>query len=282
MTRRERERRRQRIAAAAARAETCDGADADASGEPARPSDYGILQLQKERNATEVDLYARVSTKNQDLSAQVGAARAHLRRLGIRVRRVFRERAKGRLLGAADRPQLHKALDAARRDGIPLLAVAFSRFLRSADYHAYRRPDAQPTAAEVEAFLRMAEGVRLATINDPDAEPVADETFMRQMLGETKRKPVGRPPKKATGDTARRRHECQTLALAMSTNGMSATAIADEFYREHGISIDPRTIRYWAARARKNANPEDDGGQRGPLKMQGSGAARPAAPEQET
>lgn len=242
-SRREKEKERARRESARAWA-----AEQERQAEPAIPSQHGIpslAELAQSQPITEVYLCGRVSSGNQNLDHQLRGARRRIRLQDITVRRSFGDIGDGKSLDPEQRPDLFRAIAAARQRGIPLVLVTISRGIRSQDYHPYWEPDAKPSETELEEFLQLAKGVTIATLNDPDSNPPDDEAFIRQLNAEAKRIPVGRRSKKVKGDCTRRRHRAQQSARQWREDGLSYRLIADRLFTEMGISVSHETIRAW-------------------------------------
>jgi hypothetical protein len=198
---------------------------------------------------TEAVLYCRESTHEQPLGPQKTGTRRRIEAAGVKVRRVYGEAKGGRSLDPGDRPELMKAVEAARRLGIPLVVACLSRLLRNRRYHPSANPDARPTDADLKALLELADGVELLTLNDPDASPPEDENFLRELVAEVKRRPVGRPRKKEPGHMKDRSKRWKKRAKLMHEEGMSYREIADHIYEVDGIPITHGTIWNWVAGA---------------------------------
>lgn len=241
----EKERRRERIAEAWRRLREQEAAFSP----PARPSEFGLTTLTemiKNEQVSEVILYGRTSSRGQRLNHQLQGARRLIESMGVKVRRSFRDKnKKGTDL---DRPGLAKALDAARRRNIPLVAAGISRFVRAADYHAWKSPNEMPTVEEFARFMELAVGVRLATLNDPDADPPSDEAFIRELFSAVKCRPVGRPPKQ---NRKARKEQCQPIVKWMRRDGRTYGEIRNILFMEYGIRPVPckRTLLLWANEA---------------------------------
>jgi hypothetical protein len=115
---------------------------------------------------------------------------------GVKVRGGYGKVETGKTLDADRRSELHKALDHARRRGIPLVVPCVSRLVRDADYHSHRQPNLKPIFAEFGAFLELAASVRILTMNDPNSSPPEDEAFIRRLTADLKGRNVGRPRKR--------------------------------------------------------------------------------------
>lgn len=214
---------------------------------PAKPSDHGILSfadLIASGEVQEVYIYGRESTRKQDLKSMLKGSRKQITKQGVKVVHAFGDKGKdGKSLDPAERAALFRALDAARMRGIPLVAPAFSRFLRAADYDAVYAPKVRPSVEELEAFLELTKGVTLAVLTDPDADPAQDETFLRAMKAKVKRRQVGRPSENKM-ERKRRKKDWFDWARARRKEGMTYEEIADAMF-EHGVPTTAKTIWAW-------------------------------------
>jgi hypothetical protein len=224
---------------------------------PSRPRRYGIptlAELAAKQPIHEVYLYCRDSSGRQNLYRQIRGACRRIRKLGIKVRYVYREIGDGKSLKSSERAELHKAIQRARERGIPLVLVCISRGVRNRCYHPYFSPKLKPTQQEFEEFLELAGGVQIATLNDPDSDPPADEAFIRQLHAEVKRRKPGRPGRKPAGYTKQQManwpHE---LVEEMRSQGMGWRTIAYELYLLEGISVSHMTVRKRYLEAAKGA-----------------------------
>jgi hypothetical protein len=184
------------------------------------------------------------STRKQDLKSMLKGSRKQITKQNVRVVHAFGDKGKkGKSLDPAERPGLFRAINAARRRGIPLVAPAFSRFLRAADYDQCYAPKLRPTVAELEAFLELTEGVTLATLNDPDVDPAQDEVFLRAMKAQLRRCKVGRPSSKKV-DRKRRKKDWFDWTRQRRREGMTYEEIADAMF-QLGVEITTKTIWKW-------------------------------------
>jgi DNA invertase Pin-like site-specific DNA recombinase len=174
------------------------------------------------------------------------------RKAGISVRHSFGDKARdGKSLDPDERPELYEALAAARKRGIPLVVPCISRLIRNAFYHAHHNPEATPTIAEFLELLKLATGVQIITLNDPDATPPKDEAFLRQLAAEVKRRNVGRHKTKTPGDTKDRRRTWKKRVQELRRQGLSYREIADQVYAEGAIGITHGTVRNWCMEGAK-------------------------------
>jgi hypothetical protein len=234
-----------------------DTADDPERQRPARPSEYGIRQLidalaaLKREGIVEVYLYCRCSDKHQNLARQVKGARRMIERLGIKVRHVYHEFVNGKLLDSAKRPKLRKAFAAARKLEIPLVVAGFTRIVRADEFEPSHKmgEDARPTVAKVEKLMEWMEGVMLLSLNDPDADPVSDEEFIKQLHALVKRRKRGRRRKRKAGDLKRRKREWKKCVLKMyarlKKRGMGYRLVAEEMFHKHEVEISHQTVKRW-------------------------------------
>jgi DNA invertase Pin-like site-specific DNA recombinase len=248
MNRRERERKKQRLVDAR---ESMRRAERETRRKEALPSRYGIRDLSKLQNESKdrwslrVVIYCRVSDPHQDLAAQRKGIRWHLAKLGVRVLCSYSETTNGKCLLPSDRPKLFKAIAAARKLGVPLVVVCVSRLVRNAEYHIYRNPEARPTKAEFKAFMAIAKGVTICTLNNPDSSPPEDEALLNRLAADAKGKRVGRPLKKRPGWAAKRRKQYLSQAREMRKQDKSYRRIAAEISKQSGHPISHAGVRKW-------------------------------------
>jgi hypothetical protein len=246
MNRREWQRRQQRKESAERYAR--EAAEECSRDPEARPSDYGIRSLDDALRAGTVPecvLYCRVSDRKQHVQSKVAGCRRLLAERCVKLARSYGETASGKSLAAADRPTLHEAVQEARRLNVPLVVPCTSRIVRNPDYHAFRQPDARPTVSEFERFLKLAEGVRILTLNDPDASCPDDEAFLRKLTADVEGRRVGRPRNKPKGSLADRRDRWQPRVGRMHAKGMSYRKIAIEISRIEGSPVSYGTVAKW-------------------------------------
>src|SRR5262249_40859082 len=155
------------------------------------PSKYNIItlaQLLLTRNISGVVLYCRVSSRGQDVRCQLRGARQHILQRGVRVLAAFGGVESGKRITEDERPILMQAIRAARSLHVPLVIVCSSRLVRNSGYDPHRCPDLMPDTNEFETILKLAEGVQVVTLHDPDSDPPGDESFLRQLNADVKRK----------------------------------------------------------------------------------------------
>jgi hypothetical protein len=168
-----------------------------------------------------------------------------IRRNGVKVLRVYREKRSGKSIDLKDRPQLVAALNHARRRRVPLVSAASSRFIRSSIYHAHKYPDEKPTVSEFQQFMQMARRVTLATLNDPDATCPDDESFLRQIVSNVTGNKIGRPLKKHPGWTKERKKTYLQLARQLRREGFSFSEIALEISFASGRRLTQSGVARW-------------------------------------
>jgi hypothetical protein len=140
---------------------------------------------------------------------------------------------------------LLKVIDAARKKGIPLVAPCVSRLVRSENYHAHKFPEEKPTVAQFGKLLELTQGVPVATLNDPDADPPADEAFLRQLVAEVKHTKVGRKRKQLPGYRKARKADLKDRAMEMQGEGLFYRQIADQLYDDHGVKVSHVAVQTW-------------------------------------
>lgn len=215
------------------------------------PSRYGWKSLDQwlEAGETEIYLIGRASDWVQNLNRVMRGAYRFATAKGIHVVHMFSEgnNVCGRTLRREHRPTLHRALQRARERGIPLVFVAPSRALRNQDYDSTFHPDLGPNVVELEAFMRLAEGVKLGTLNGPDSTPVEDEAFIRDNLVAryvTHKKP-GPKAKGRSGDCKQRRVRWAGPARRLYQQGWSLGAIQQHIFEQDGSSVAKATLSGW-------------------------------------
>lgn len=171
------------------------------------PSACGVPPVELE-DCKEVVLYCRVSNRSQDLDAQIEAAKAICRIMGIKIAYTFAEVASGKNL---KRKQFRRAIRAAKKRGIPLLAITFSRLLRSEDYHQSQNPEARPSRKEIHKLLKVADGVPLLTLNNLDATPAQDEEFTKRSIAAARKTEKKEALKLRRKEIRRMRREGKTV-----------------------------------------------------------------------
>lgn len=150
-----------------------------------------------------VVLYCRESPGSRDyarnLKDQVKQALAELRKLGITPIKVFSQVETSNIYG--DRRTLRKAIKYARQHGAILVADSRCRLLRYRDCGLLdkRKEFEQPTVAEYEELIRLAGGVTIATLLDPDKSARSRQTKRGQEIARQKGKKIGRPRKRKRG-----------------------------------------------------------------------------------
>lgn len=221
MTRRDRERREK------VRSWAQETAQREQIQDFALPSTLSISTPPSE--PTLVSLYDRVSGRNQEgnLKSRLQHFRKEVEALGHEVAGVYTDIGSGKEL---DRPGLTEALDA----GLPVIAPCFSRFLRSAHYHAHFRPDARPSKEEIKRLIKKAGGTPLHTLADPDSTPSQDESFLRDLKG-----------KGSAGYAKERKKRFREKAIALRREGRSFRDIARIVSRESGYPITAMGIWKW-------------------------------------
>jgi DNA invertase Pin-like site-specific DNA recombinase len=173
--------------------------------------------------------------------------------MGIEVLDAFGDVGSGKSLDRQDRPGLFTAIEAATRRGVTLAVPAISRLLRSADYDAKQNPTAMPSRAEWKPLLKLLEGIEVLSLNDPDATPPADESFLRQLAADAKGTSVGRrrkPGRPRLDDD--RRAKTLELVLRLAMKGMGSRRIARRVQQATGIALHFTTVCRWR-RERKSS-----------------------------
>ena len=94
---------------------------------------------------------------------------------------------------------LRQAAEIAKHEDAVLLAESTSRFIRSQQYHSAKRPDAQPSDADLQHLRECTGGVRLVTVLPPDATPQQERAFATKRGQVAKARKGGRPRKSKPG-----------------------------------------------------------------------------------
>jgi DNA invertase Pin-like site-specific DNA recombinase len=233
-----------------------DPADDDPERQrPAKPSKFGLRQLEDGLRSGEINAepiwYCRCSDKGQKLALQVKGMRRYVQRLGVNVtRRAFKEFVTGKTLDPAKRKELMRALEAARKGSGILVVAGTTRLFRSQSYDAHYAKNEKPTVAEFEEFMKLAKGVTIFTLNDPDADPDSDETFIRdKIIAPVKCRKPGRRPKRRPGDLKRRKLKWKKVVVKMyarlQQRGMGYRLVAEEMFRKHRVEISHQTVKRW-------------------------------------
>lgn len=220
---------------------------------PAKPSSYGIKSLDayiEECPVSEVYLYSRTSSPNQRVKPHLRAATRWLQKREVKVIYRHSERGRsGKSLDPEERSELFKALNAARKRGVPLVVPCISRLIRHAQYDASANPNARPTVQEIKRLMSLAEGVQLLTLNDPDSYPLDDENFLRNLIAEVELKQVGRPKAKQAGDRKKIREEYEQMAQRMHQSGKSYRFIAVQVSKKAKSRVSHTTVKNWIEEA---------------------------------
>ena len=126
-----------------------------------------------------VVLWVRVSVREQkrrkNLDDQDAALRQATDRYGVDVVRVFRHVGSG--WDVLD--QLKAAIDFARKHDAVLVAESVDRFLRHPEFRTDTNPDVTPSEEQLEELDRVADGVVLMTLLDPNSEPHEIRSYQR-------------------------------------------------------------------------------------------------------
>ena len=102
------------------------------------------------------------------------------------------------------------------------------------------------TVAELAAFLDMMGGVQILTLNDADADPASDETFIRDQLHAiVKCRKAGRP-RNPQGERERRREICWELVREWHyVEDLGYKSIRRRLSKETGFSLSIKSIQNW-------------------------------------
>lgn len=193
-----------------------------------------------EPNGTPVVLICRVSKPSQEqngnLAEQVDKALSDLASVGVTPLKTLTGVETSNIFG--ERTILERAIAFARQNDAILVAPSRDRFLRRHGVGSgITKTNELPRAPEYERLLRMADGVRLATILDPDSYEARSEQIKRGQSAKGRR--GGRPPIQEPGYTKRRRLNLAPRARELRRKGSSIREIA------RILGVPPSTIQGW-------------------------------------
>lgn len=140
----------------------------------------------------------------------------------------------------ARRDGLMAALEAARKAGAVLVAATRCRFIRRSSFDGTHETE-PPSLGDLRLLHKLADGVTLATLADPDASPAENRSEHTRRGKAAKGNPGGRPVE------GRRsfRSKWQPVALELHKRGWSLRPIAQEISRRAGRSVSHTTVAKW-------------------------------------
>jgi hypothetical protein len=265
MNRREKERREERRArlrkwASEPEQSTTDSSETDdndcANDKLAIPSQSGIrciAAMTAETLEKGVIVCGRESGRTQNLDSLLKAASFDLGKRGVNVIRGYGDVAKGWKLDPISRPELHLAIAHARRIGCPLLFPTFNRLIRPRLYNRSNHVNLRPRVSELDPFMKLADGIQILTLNNPDSSPAEDDNFLRQLRADCRGTNVGRPKKMPKGYLAARRARYWDLVMEWAASGISLRKIAKMISEEEDWEISQNAIWKWCQQM--NAGP---------------------------
>lgn len=139
-----------------------------------------------------------------------------------------------------DRHDFIRAVECARKHGAVLLAESADRLLRGEFFKTTQNPPILPREDEWESLARLAEGVTLATLRNPDEHWKVTRGYQTRRGLDQRRAKCGRPRKWCTGELKNRRNEI-SFAVAFDHRVRKMT------YREIAVkhNISPTTAHEW-------------------------------------
>ncbi len=168
-------------------------------------SDY-ISDMRNLKSGQRVVTYCRVSScvqeHSKNLSNQEENLKRELEQRGFIVIRPFKEVGSG---WQEYRDVLMYAAEHALANDAVLVAESATRFIRSRDYNSKTNWKVKPTKAEYRRLLRETQGVKLATLVDPDAIPQKIRSYETKRGKKAKGNAGGRPRKQAGRGDAKRK-----------------------------------------------------------------------------
>ena len=189
-------------------------------------SDY-ISDIRSLKSGQRIVIYCRVSSCAQEhsknLSDQEENLKRELEQRGFSVIESFQEVGSG---WRRDRDRLLLAAEIARENNAVIVAESVTRFIRSRDFNSKTNWKVKPTVAEYRRFLRETQGVKLATLEAPDATPQEIRSYETKRGKKLKGNPGGRPKKCCPGYKKREREQYLPIVLDLYKKGMNIAAIA--------------------------------------------------------
>ena len=169
-------------------------------------SDY-ISDFRSLNRGQRVVIYCRVSASDQErsknLSNQVKNLIREVEQLGFDVFDRIKEVSSG---WQEDRDGLLLAAKIASENNAVIVAESATRFIRSKDFNSKTNWKVKPTKAEYRRLQRETQGVKLATLVDPDATPQEIRSYETNRGKKAKGNAGGRPRKQAgRGDPERKK-----------------------------------------------------------------------------
>jgi hypothetical protein len=215
---------------------------------PARISDY-IHPADDLEPGTKVIIVCRESTWSQELGGNLRDQERKMlheaRSRGLKVVGIDSHVGPGWHLC-----HLYGAMIDAEDRGAVLLAETVDRFIRPRHYHSANNPNAVPTMADMEDLARYAQGVKLYTIEHPDATPGQNRS------AQTKRGQGPHGKDNRGGRPVRGREEFrlkwEPLAKELQEEGMVLRSIAEEITRKAGRRISHTSIGKWLRQRSKS------------------------------
>ena len=197
-------------------------------------------------------VYARVSFGKKfchKVKHQQDSLHEILEQLGANSAGTFGEINSGQLKHIYDRVQFFKAVEKARRLGLPVLVLCSSRLLRSNAYNTIWNKDEKPTKQDFKAFLGLFPGVQFATVLHPDTDNVAEESYLRKLAQQTTGRTGGRPNKKSKLYQTTRREKLLPKVHELRQQGYGLGKIAKT------LNLKKPTVQKWVALL-KRTHPE--------------------------
>ena len=180
-----------------------------------------ISDIRSLKSGQRVVIYCRVSASAQErkknLSNQVKNLKRELEQLGFIIIRTFREVGAG---WQEYRDGLLLAAEIARENNAVIVAESATRFIRSRDFNSKTNWKVKPTKAEYRRLQRETQGVKLATLVDPDAIPQKIRSYETKRGKKAKGNAGGRPRKQAgRGDPERKKMMLQKVKWMLWLGG---------------------------------------------------------------
>ena len=166
-----------------------------------------ISDIRSLKSGQRVVIYCRVSASAQEHSKNLRDQDENLKReiegLGFVVIDRIQEVSSG---WQEYRDGLLLAAEIARENNAVIVAESTTRFIRSRDYNSKTNWKVKPTKAEYRRLQRETQGVKLATLVDPDAIPQKIRSYETKRGKKAKGNAGGRPRKQAgRGDAERKK-----------------------------------------------------------------------------
>lgn len=223
-----------------------------------RPSDFICFVGDLPDLKTEVLLFVRVSSKNQEHNGNLKRQEnAILKMIPENAKVVKTLKHQGSAKPEKIKDKLEEVMEHAKNKNVKnVVAITTSRFIRNAEHDATdpEKRNVMPNEDELKWLKNMAEryGVNLVTLADPDLSPMEDASFISNAIkrNEGKEK-TGRPKKQESGYKIKQKEEWFAEVCRLHyQNRWSTRRIASHVTKESGIKISHETINQWIKESR--------------------------------